>query len=42
MVYPHLNNVKILSINTQAGNNENWVLLGDPSDPGSMLNWIER
>ena len=27
MTYPGLNNLKILSINTQAGNNENWLLL---------------
>ncbi len=34
MVYPNLNNVKVLSINTQSGNHENFLLLQDPSDPG--------
>lgn len=40
MVYPTLNNVKVLSINTQSGNHENFLLLQDPSDPGDMLKWI--
>jgi sphingomyelin phosphodiesterase len=40
MVYPNLNNLKVLSINTQGGNDENWFLLQDPSDPGNTLKWI--
>lgn len=42
MVYPQLNNLKVLSINTQAGNDMNWFLLEDPSDPGDTLKWIEQ
>lgn len=42
MNYPNLNNLKVLSINTQAGNDMNWFLLEDPSDPGEMLKWIEE
>lgn len=37
MTYPHLNNLKVLSINTQAGNDDNWLLLQDISDPGNTL-----
>lgn len=29
-------------MNTQADNNLNWFLLRDPTDPGSMLKWIEE
>lgn len=42
MVYPQFNNLKVLSINTQAGNDMNWFLLEDPSDPGETLKWIEE
>lgn len=42
MTYPNLNNVKVLSVNTQADNDENWLLLQDPSDPGDTLKWIEE
>ena len=38
---PELNNLKILSVNTQAQNGQNWFLLRDPTDPGQMLKWIE-
>ncbi len=34
------NNLKILSINTQAGNDENWFLIKNPTDPGGMLQWM--
>ena len=33
--------MKIISLNTQADNDLNWFLLRDPTDPGSMLNWME-
>lgn len=39
---PEFNNLKIISVNTQAQNDENWYLLRDPTDPGSMLKWIEE
>ena len=39
---PHLNNLKILSLNTQAQNDLNWFLLEDPTDPGGMLDWVEK
>jgi hypothetical protein len=38
---PKINNLKIISINTQAGNDLNWFLLRNPTDPGEMLKWIE-
>ena len=38
---PELNNIKIISVNTQAQNDMNWFLLRDPTDPGGMLQWIE-
>lgn len=38
---PQYNNLKILSINTQAGNDENWFLIKNPTDPGKMLQWIQ-
>ena len=41
MDLPKFNNLKMISINTQAGNNENWFLLRDPTDPGKMLEWFE-
>jgi sphingomyelin phosphodiesterase len=37
---PKYNNLKILTINTQAGNDENWYLLKNPTDPGKMLEWL--
>ena len=41
-VIPSLNNMKIISLNTQAGNDMNWFLLRDPTDPGKMLVWLEN
>jgi sphingomyelin phosphodiesterase len=38
---PEFNNLKVISVNTQAQNNLNWFLLRDPTDPGGMLRWIE-
>lgn len=38
---PELNNLKIISINTQAQNDQNWYNLRNPTDPGQMLKWIE-
>lgn len=40
IVLSKLNNLKILSINTQAGNDMNWYLINDPTDPGDMLEWM--
>lgn len=40
IVLPQFNNLKIISMNTQAQNNMNWFLLQDPTDPGKMLEWI--
>lgn len=34
-------NLVVLSVNTQAWNDMNWVLLVDPTDPGDMLKWME-
>ena len=42
MTHPSLNNLKVISINTQAGNDQNWILLRDPTDPGKMLEWLEE
>ena len=42
MSHPSLNNLKIIGLNTQAGNDMNWYLLRDPTDPGKMLVWIEK
>lgn len=41
-VIPSLNNMKIISLNTQAGNDMNWFLLRDPTDPGKMLVWLQN
>ena len=30
-------NVKIIGLNTQAGNNENWYLIKDRYDPGKEI-----
>lgn len=38
---PEFNNLKVISVNTQAQNNLNWFLLRNPTDPGDMLKWIE-
>jgi hypothetical protein len=37
---PELNNLKIISLNTQAQNNLNFILLRDSTDPGNMLQWL--
>ena len=34
-------NLKIISLNTQAGNDENWYLINNPTDPGKMLEWLQ-
>jgi len=34
MTVPEMNNLKIISVNTQAQNDMNWFLLRDPTDPG--------
>lgn len=39
---PELNNVKIISVNTQAQNDMNWFLMRNPTDAGGMLKWIEE
>lgn len=39
---PELNNLKIISLNTQAQNNLNFFLLKDSTDPGNMLQWLEN
>lgn len=36
-----MNNLRIISLNTQAGNNQNWFLLENPTDPGGQLEWLE-
>lgn len=38
---PELNNLKIISLNTQAQNNLNFFLLRDSTDPGKMFEWLE-
>lgn len=35
-------NLKVISLNTQAGNDENWILLKDPTDPGNHLEWLRK
>jgi hypothetical protein len=37
MTYPQLNNLKVISINTQPGNDLNFLLLQDITDPGQTL-----
>jgi hypothetical protein len=34
-------NLTVISLNTQAWNDENWVLLQNPTDPGDMLKYME-
>lgn len=36
-----MNNLRVISLNTQAGNDKNWFLLQDPTDPGNMLEWLK-
>ena len=38
---PEFNNLKVLSMNTQAQNDMNWFLMRNPTDAGHMLKWIE-
>ena len=38
---PEFNNLKIISVNTQAQNDMNWFLVRNPTDAGKMLEWIE-
>lgn len=42
IVLPELNNLKIISVNTQAQNDMNWFLMRNPTDAGGMLEWIEE
>jgi sphingomyelin phosphodiesterase len=35
-------NLRILGLNCQACNPENWYLLRDPTDPGNMLEWLRK
>ncbi len=42
IVLPEFNNLKIISVNTQAQNDMNWYLLRNPTDAGGMLKWIEE
>lgn len=37
MNHASFNNLKVIGLNTQAGNDMNWFLLRDPTDPGKML-----
>lgn len=37
---PQMNNLKIISVNTQAQNDQNWYLMRNPTDAGGMLTWI--
>ena len=39
---PRLNNLKVISVNTQAQNDMNWYLMRNPTDAGGMLKWIEE
>ena len=41
MTHSKLNNLKVIGLNTQAGNDMNWFLLRNPTDPGKMLVWLE-
>ena len=34
---PEMNNLRVISLNTQAGNDKNWFLLENPTDPGGQL-----
>lgn len=33
-------NLKVIAMNSQACNGENWYLLREPTDPGNQLQWI--
>lgn len=35
-------NLKVIALNTQAGNDENWVLMKNPTDPGQHLEWLRK
>ena len=35
-------NLKVIGLNSQACNDENWYLLQDPTDPGGMLKWLRN
>ncbi|CAI2362134.1 unnamed protein product [Moneuplotes crassus] len=35
-------NVRVLSINTEACNGQNWYLISQTNDPGNMLAWMEE
>jgi len=41
MTLPEFNNLKVISVNTQAQNDMNWFLMRNPTDAGHMLQWIE-
>ncbi|EAR99710.1 ser/thr phosphatase family protein (macronuclear) [Tetrahymena thermophila SB210] len=34
--------LRIIAINTQAGNNENWYLIQNPTDPKGQLKWLKN
>lgn len=40
LIIPEFNNLKVISVNTQAQNDQNWYLLRNPTDAGGMLKWI--
>lgn len=35
-------NLTVISVNTQAWNDMNWILIRNPTDPGNMLKWMEK
>ena len=35
-------NLKIISLHTQACNNQNWFFFRNPTDPGNMLSWLNE
>ena len=37
-----LPNAKLISLNTQDMNNDNWWLAGTRQDPGGMMEWLEN
>lgn len=39
-VYLKKFNLKVIALNSQACNPNNWFLLRDPTDPGKMLKWL--
>jgi hypothetical protein len=38
---PILPGAKLISLNTQAENTDNWWLAGEREDPGSQIEWLE-